>query len=59
MPNCSTAAAWRCWSFAGRAEALEAFDRLLASMPGHRDALGNRANALLRLNRVAEARGRL
>jgi tetratricopeptide (TPR) repeat protein len=34
---------------------LESFDRLLASAPDHRDALGNRANALLKLNRVAEA----
>jgi hypothetical protein len=36
-------------------EALEDFDRVLASDPNHFDGLGNRGNALLKLNRVVAA----
>ncbi len=49
------AAAWRCWNCAGRAMRCENFERVLAAEPGHLDALGNFGNALLKLNRPAEA----
>ena len=55
MWSFSTGAASRFWSLGRPHEALDSFDRVLAADPDHRDALGNRGNALLKLNRVAEA----
>ena len=55
MRSCSTGAAWRCWSLAARGRRWKASTGLLAAAPDHLDALGNRGNALLKLNRVAEA----
>ena len=47
----STGAAWRCCGSAAAREALASFERALALAPDHVDALGNRGNALLALNR--------
>ena len=55
-PSCSTGAAWRCSSLAVRARRSKTFDRA-AGVRSHplSTRLGNRGNALLKLNRAAEA----
>ena len=55
MRSSSTDAAWPCSSFGGRARHSNVSTACWPSCPGHGDARGNRGNALLRLNRVAEA----
>ena len=54
MPNFSIGAAWRFSNSAGRTTRW-CLERSLAADPGHLDALGNYGNALLKLNRPAEA----
>ena len=55
MQNCAIAAASRCWNSAGRARRLKSSSACWLRAPDHLDALGNRANALFKLNRPVEA----
>ena len=55
MRNFSTGAAWHFWSWAERTRRLQVSTVRSPPIPPICDALGNRGNALLKLNRVAEA----